>query len=262
VKTLAHISDLHLGLSPAASEQATRIVRLVLELGIDHVIASGDITHRGLTAEWRLFEKIFAPLLSSGRLTTTPGNHDRLGDDVARHALPATRETTRVAIVRAPGLHLVALDSTGPHNRSVFRSHGLITCEDLDAVERAFDDVEPGALPVLALHHHPIVLPEESLHEAFSTMVGWPFAAELQRGDELVTRIASRARLVLHGHRHRPSAFDLGALSLFNAGSTTALGAFRVFTHVSGHLRHVSWHALTDAQALHPRRAVELARVG
>jgi metallophosphoesterase superfamily enzyme len=47
------------------------------------VLVTGDVTHRGRLREWAAFEKAFEPLIESGRLTAVPGNHDRLGDDMA-----------------------------------------------------------------------------------------------------------------------------------------------------------------------------------
>ena len=53
--------------------------------------------------------------------------------------------------------------------------------------------------------------------------MGWRFTHELERGRELLARIRGRCDLVLHGHRHVPSAHTLFAgeprpLGLYNAG--------------------------------------------
>lgn len=63
-------------------------------------------------------------------------------------------------------------------------------------------------------------------------------------GRELLARVEGRCELVLHGHRHRPGHFRLEgpvSLDVLNAGSTTELGAFRVFTHRRERLEAVEW---------------------
>ena len=66
------------------------------------------------------------------------------------------------------------------------------------------------ALTVILLHHHVLPLPEESFPERLATRLGWPHAAELALGAELVSRVQGRCDLILHGHRHVPREFDLG----------------------------------------------------
>jgi metallophosphoesterase superfamily enzyme len=118
--TLAHLSDLHLGLSSAAERMAAALCRTLLAAKIDHVIVSGDITHRGRRDELARFQQIFHPLLKTRRMTIVPGNHDRLGDDV-RNEISGGQ---RVSCTRIDGLRIVRVDSTGPHNRSWLASHG------------------------------------------------------------------------------------------------------------------------------------------
>src|SRR5260221_10919123 len=107
IKTLAHASDLHFGLSRAAERTATALCHAFLDAHVDHVVVTGDVTHRGRAAEWERFRAAFAPLSQAGRLTVIPGNHDRLGDDVARAMMSA-----RVGVEARDGVHIVKLDST------------------------------------------------------------------------------------------------------------------------------------------------------
>ena len=94
-----------------------------LEARVDQVLLTGDVTHRGLAAELTRYERIFAPLLETGRLVAVPGNHDRMGDDAARGLMRGGR----VAVTSAPGLHVVRVDSTAPHNRSLIDGHGALS---------------------------------------------------------------------------------------------------------------------------------------
>jgi 3',5'-cyclic AMP phosphodiesterase CpdA len=235
VSTLAHISDLHLGRSPSVFEAAVAACDALVDAGVDHVVATGDLTHRGRAAELEQFQRAFHPLLVSGRLTIVPGNHDRLGDDLGARIMGARR---RVEAVALPGLYLVRVDSTGPHNRFLLAGHGALDEPTLEEIDDALGDAPLGALRALLLHHHVLPLPEETLPERIATGLGWPFAAELEQGAALIERVIGRLDLILHGHRHHPAARQVGhpvrPLGIYNAGSTTALGQALVFRHAEG----------------------------
>lgn len=235
-RTVAHISDLHLDGSPKKSAMAAGIRDALHANNIDHAILTGDVTHRGLHAEFEQFKKFFSQLLDAGRLTIVPGNHDRLGDGIARHIMHGTR----VDVVRTNGLHLVRVDSTGPHNRSSFMSHGKIDENVIAETETAVNGAGSADLVVIALHHHLLPLPEELFLEKLANWLKLPFADELRLGHELLSRLHGKCDLILHGHRHVPMeklfTDDVRNLGLYNAGSTTELSRFRVFTHDNGRL--------------------------
>jgi 3',5'-cyclic-AMP phosphodiesterase len=45
---------------------------MLLERAVDHVVVSGDVTHRGRRRELERFREIFAPLEERGRLSIIP----------------------------------------------------------------------------------------------------------------------------------------------------------------------------------------------
>jgi 3',5'-cyclic AMP phosphodiesterase CpdA len=235
IQTLAHLSDLHLGRS---AEHDAEVASLVDALdGVDHVVVSGDVTNRGRQHEHARFEELFGGLIARGRLTVVPGNHDRLGDDLGARL----HKGPRVQVTARPGLHLVRVDSTGPHNRFLLAGHGMLDEGVLDEVVTAVAAAPAEQLVVVTLHHHPLPLPEETLPELLATRVGLPYATELRLGHEMLQRLRGRCDLVLHGHRHVPRATTLWArdkrpLGLFNAGSSPTLGRFRIFAHKAGRL--------------------------
>jgi 3',5'-cyclic AMP phosphodiesterase CpdA len=212
-----------------------------MEMGVDHVVVTGDVTHRGKRRELALYERAFAPLMQAGAVTTVPGNHDRLGDDLADLIMPGAR----VQAVETDGLYVVRVNSTGPHNRSWISGHGALDEEDLEGVEAALASAPADKLAVLALHHHVLPLPDEHTVERLSAFLGWPFTAELARGRELIDRARGRCQLVLHGHRHIPRGVSLrsewGDVHVYNAGSSTHLGGVRVFEHAGGVLVNEPW---------------------
>jgi 3',5'-cyclic AMP phosphodiesterase CpdA len=237
--TIAHLSDLHFGASQTTTARAKEIVRALLIADVDHVVVTGDITDNGRAHELELFHRTFAPLLDQGRVTVVPGNHDRLGDDAGASLMSGRRVDT----VELPGALLIRVDSTGPHNRaSVLAGHGDICERVLDEIEEALDRAPSGVLVAILLHHHPVFLPEEGLLERLASTFNLPFAAELTLGDELLRRALGRCDLVLHGHRHVPSARILAPgqtrpLRVYNAGCTIARQGMNVFTHAAGVLR-------------------------
>jgi len=208
-----------------------------VESDVDYVIATGDITHRGLRRELDVFEEMFAPLAADGRLISVPGNHDCLGEDVSG----ALMAGPRVQAACHPGLYIVRVNSTAPHNRSWLNGHGSLDDDDLDAIDVALDAAPAGHLVVIALHHHVLPMPEEHAMERLSSWLGFVFTTELPRGRDLLARVRGRCDLVLHGHRHVPRGARLFGpprpTNVFNAGSSTELARVRVFAHNgAGHL--------------------------
>ncbi len=148
----------------------------------------------------------------------------------------------RVSVREDEGLYLVRVDSTAPHNDLSWRSHGDLCARTLARVDQALSDAPPFALVAVLLHHHVVPLPTESVQEWFADRMGWPHARELQLGAQLLKQARGRCDLVLHGHRHVPRHLEVAGcsarpLQVFNAGSTSQLGAFRLFHHQGGKLQ-------------------------
>jgi 3',5'-cyclic AMP phosphodiesterase CpdA len=240
LRTLAHLSDLHLGRDDETAASAAALVAALDAAGVDQVLVTGDVTDRGRIAELQTFRRIFAPL-GSGRVVVVPGNHDRLGDDAAGWLM-----RTRVHAQVSPGLFTIRLDSTAPHNRSLLDGHGQLTPRDIEEVEVVLQAAPAGALVVLMLHHHLHALPEDGMWERLATWAGWPNAAELALGGALLERLAGRCDLVLHGHRHAHGELVLGEgsarpLRVLNAGSSTSLRRVRVLSHADGRVVAERW---------------------
>jgi 3',5'-cyclic-AMP phosphodiesterase len=235
MRTLAHLSDLHIGI-PAHDRAAEDLCRALLEESIEHVVVTGDITHRGRKSELERFQRIFAPLHEQNRITLVPGNHDRWNDDVSSDIM-----SDRVDVIVGEGLYLVRADSSGPQNRTFFISHGSVDEQMIHDICVAFDRAPERNLRALLLHHHLLPQPEETAAERFAAFIGWPHVAELDLAGMLLTHLRGRCDLVLHGHRHVPHArilhqHDARPLHIYNAGSSTALGRVRVFHHAGGEL--------------------------
>jgi 3',5'-cyclic AMP phosphodiesterase CpdA len=249
-RTLAHLSDLHVGRDAATDREAARVRDALLAARVDEVLITGDVTHRGRASELATFERLFAPLRD--RLLVVPGNHDRLGDDVAARMIGA-----RVEVARRPGLHVVRADSTAPHNRALLEGHGALSAADVAAIDGAVGAAPRGALVVLMLHHHLLPLPPEGVGERLANLLGWPNAAELPSGRELLARLRGRCDVVAHGHRHTASELSLGGtgprpLRVMNAGCTTELGRVRLVAHAAGRVLSERWLEVVAAASAFP----------
>jgi 3',5'-cyclic AMP phosphodiesterase CpdA len=235
-KTLAHLSDLHFGSGIRNERAAAQLSRALLETDVDHVVVTGDVTHRGRLSELQRFYGIFEPLFARGKITLVPGNHDRLGDDVGS----GLNSGKRVDVQIVDGLYLIRFDSTGPHNRSLVAGHGFIDQNCLDELRDALMQAPAGHLCVLLMHHHPLPLPQENLPEWLLGLFGWPFSLELSLGETLLRQAVGHCDLVLHGHRHIPREICFARsprpLHVYNAGSSTELRRFRAFQHLDGKL--------------------------
>jgi len=245
---LAHLSDLHFGERPGHTGAARALVRSLLEENVDHVVVTGDVTHTGHISEYETWLEVFEPLLRERRVTVVPGNHDRAGDGVAE----LLSDELRVSVDGREGLFLVCVDSTAPHNRTAFRSHGDLCEQMLGSVDDALERAPRGWTRAVLLHHHVLPMPVEGVGEWFAERVGWPHGSELPLGRELLRRVQGRVDLVLHGHKHTPQEQVLeGArpLRIANAGSSTALGAYRLFEHHAGTVSPGQWvHAAPRAR--------------
>ncbi|MEM7152709.1 MAG: metallophosphoesterase [Myxococcota bacterium] len=230
---LAHLSDLHFGAGPQLERTTQRLVRSLMRRAVDHVVISGDVTDRGRWEEYERFWACLAPLRQVTEVSVVPGNHDRLGQDVAGTIM----ENHRVLTSRHEGLFMIRMDSTAPHNcRYAFEGHGSIHDRDLMQLDRALDDARPGETVVVTMHHHPLPLPEEGSLERISAWFGLPFTAELSMGSELIACLRGRCDLLLHGHRHIPAERWLFGdadrpLRVVNAGQSSGLGLARLFDY-------------------------------
>ncbi len=231
---LAHLSDLHLGKSPRHAATSLALREAVINHGVDHTIITGDITEHGKASEYDTFKKIFSNLLESGRVTVVPGNHDRLGDEVAKDMMEG-----QVVLTVRSGLHLISVDSTGSHNRWRHASHGKISAQLIARITELVEQALPSDFVAVALHHHLLPLPEDLWVEKISGLLRLPFASELKLGRKLLERLQNKCDVVLHGHRHQAMEKTLPGvrdLRLYNAGSSTMLKGFRLFDIENGRL--------------------------
>ena len=80
---IVHLSDLHISLKnlPQNLEYTERLVTYGLEMGADHFVFTGDISHEGKDEDFLAFRNLLERyrLLTSEKTTLVIGNHDIYG---------------------------------------------------------------------------------------------------------------------------------------------------------------------------------------
>ena len=163
---------------------------LVEAIAPELIVATGDLTHRGHPDQHRraaeLLHSLGAPVLA------VPGNHDIPLLPPARFTHPFREferhwETTE-PIFRSSGLVVVGLNSVRPWRHQ----SGGVRNDQLEQTTRQLAESSPGALRVVALHHHLTGAPWRSRKR--------PVA---RRSHVLAALVDAGAELILAGHVHQ-----------------------------------------------------------
>jgi 3',5'-cyclic-AMP phosphodiesterase len=243
---LGHISDLHISdrsryprngfTAKDCDRHSSRVAKGLLdalrEVGIDHLVVTGDLT---LSAEPREFERaadLLRPWAQAGKLTVVPGNHDLWTEDavdtgrflraVGADGLGMRRPEPTYPCVVPIGAEvvLVALDSArwGEDPRT---TPGKLGSEQLRAArELCREHQKQGKATLLAFHHHVLLPPERIPSDVHVARM------PLADADQVIRLVAEQpVAAVLHGHRHCAFRVDVpgvkGPVPILCAGSVS-----------------------------------------
>src|SRR3954467_3289399 len=151
VTRVLHLSDLHTGRREEAAI-AEPLARLVERIEPALVVATGDLTHRGRPHQ---HERAAAFLMGLGPpVLAIPGNHDIPYTFPARFTRSFAEferhwETTE-PVFASEALHVVGLNSVRPWRQQ----SGRLRERQLLRAAELLGEAAPGALRVVALHHH------------------------------------------------------------------------------------------------------------
>ena len=184
-----HLSDLHFGRNDRP-ESIEALGRLVEETGPDLVIASGDLTHRGLRSQHERASSFLRSLELP--LVAIPGNHDIPYSFPRRFTRPWAEferlwETTE-PVYRSDALVVAGLNSVRPWRHQ----SGRLRDEQVRRASEAFREVPASTYRIVALHHHLLGAPWRSRKK--------PVA---KRNRVLAGLVEAGADLVLAGHIHQ-----------------------------------------------------------
>jgi 3',5'-cyclic AMP phosphodiesterase CpdA len=231
----------------------------ILDLGIDHLVVTGDLSNLSLDAEFRLAKAVLARFGDGHKVSVIPGNHDcytyaagrerRFESHFAAYMqsdLPQFRADDTYPYVKLrDGLALVGL-SSAVATPPLFAT-GCISDGQLDKLAQLLqhDDVKSRSAVVL-VHHH-LKAPPYRRVDRWRRLVNAGALSDVLR--------AGNVQLVLHGHNHRPLMWrlsgDNGAATgplVVEAGSTSAIphggeekaGKFNVYDWNAGRLERIT----------------------
>ena len=185
------VSDLHAGTREEPDVESD-LRTLVAETDPELVVATGDLTHRNTREQ---HERAAALLRSLERpLLVVPGNHDippwppRRFTATFDEFLGIWGETEPV--YRSDRIVVCGLNSV----RAWKQQGGALRRDQLERVARIFADAPPGALRMVALHHHLLGAPWRTAKRTIA-----------RRGTVLGALVDAGAELIVTGHVHQAS---------------------------------------------------------
>ena len=243
---LGHISDLHVSdrsryprngfTARQCDKHSSRLAKGLLdalrEVGVDHLVVTGDVTFSGEAREFERAAELLRPFAEAGKLTVVPGNHDVWTEEAVETARflralgPDGKGMKKAApcyphvVPLGDDAVLVALDSAR-YGEDPWTTPGRLGSEQLRAArEVAREHAKLGRAVVLAFHHH-VVLPPERV-DSDVHVAKMPLAD----ADQVVRLVAEQPiAAVLHGHRHTAFRVDLpgagGPTPVLCAGSAS-----------------------------------------
>jgi 3',5'-cyclic AMP phosphodiesterase CpdA len=204
-----HLSDLHFGRNDKP-ESIEALARLIGHARPELVIASGDLTHRGLRTQHERASRFLRGLELP--LVTIPGNHDIPYTFPKRftkpwHEFERLWETTQ-PVYRSDTLVVAGLNSVRPwrHQAGAVREH------QLQHVREVFAEIADGAYRIVTLHHHLLGAPWRSRKR--------PVA---KRNRVLAGLVDAGADLVLAGHIHQSTIAERREFELSTPGGERAV---------------------------------------
>jgi 3',5'-cyclic AMP phosphodiesterase CpdA len=188
------VSDLHAG-TQEEPEVEGDLRTLVAETQPELVIASGDLTHRNLKAQ---HDRAAALLRSLDKpLLVIPGNHDIPRWPPWRFTA-TFNEFTRVweetePTYRSDRLVVCGLNSVRPWKQQ----GGALRPDQIEQVRGCFAEAAPGALKIVALHHHLLGAPWRSTKRTIAN-----------RSTVLGGLVDAGAELIVSGHVHQAAVAE------------------------------------------------------
>jgi 3',5'-cyclic AMP phosphodiesterase CpdA len=197
---IAHISDLHCGheFQPSVFQQAAQEIN---SLDPDVVVITGDLTDSGLLSQYREAKKRLNSLRCRN-LVATSGNHDyrSTGYLLFKQAFGFRR------IVKIDDTVMIVVGTARPE-----RDEGEIGHRQVVWLQQTLRRYKRKRRVVI-MHHHLVQVPD----------TGPDTIPIIDSGDALRALIASKADLVLGGHRHRPWMWNVQNLPILHAGSLSS----------------------------------------
>ena len=206
---ILHVSDLHFGRNDRP-ESLEALGRLIETAQPELVIASGDLTHRGLRSQ---HERAAEFLRSLGLpLVAIPGNHDIPYTFPKRFTKPwleferLWNETEPV--YRSDSLIVVGLNSVRPWRHQ----SGRLRPQQIEHARRLLREAADGTFRIVTFHHHLLGAPWRSRKR--------PVA---KRNVVLAGLVDAGAELILAGHIHQSTIAERREFEISTPGGERAV---------------------------------------
>lgn len=238
-----------------------RAIEHLEELGVDHIVVSGDLTNLALDPEFAAARSIIDTIEdATDRVSVVPGNHDYYTPD----AVKARRFENHFEPFLESDLPDYQLDGGYPfcHLRDEtaiiglnsgiatpwFFSTGTVADAELTAAGRLLDDPEVKRRFKIVVVHHPL-LPDEN-HSI-------QFTRRMVNDEDVLEMVRTKGvDLVMHGHTHFFSTVKLpkigspgttyiceaGCSSVGSRKDPTMAGKFNVYHIENGELAEIETH--------------------
>ncbi|MCP9486229.1 MAG: metallophosphoesterase [Gaiellaceae bacterium MAG52_C11] len=206
-----HISDLHFGRN-VKPQPIDALARLIEEVHPELVIASGDLTHRGLRSQHdRAAEFLLGLQLP---LLAVPGNHDIPYSFPKRFTKPWAEferhwETTQ-PVYSSETVVAAGLNSVRPWRHQ----SGKVRPAQVVHAAKVFDEAPAGALRIVVLHHHLLGAPWRSGKRPVAN-----------RNRVLGSFVEAGAELILAGHIHQSTIAERREFEISTPGGERAVVA-------------------------------------
>ena len=206
-----HISDLHFGRN-VNPEPIEALARLIADVKPELVIASGDLTHRGLRSQHdraaEFLRGLDLPLLA------VPGNHDIPYTFPKRFTSPWAEferqwETTQ-PVYSSETVVVAGLNSVRPWRHQ----SGKVRPVQVVHAAEVFEKAPAAALRIVVLHHHLLGAPWRSRKK--------PVA---RRNVVLGSFVKAGAELILAGHIHQSTIAERREFEIATPGGERAVVA-------------------------------------
>jgi len=206
-----HISDLHFGRN-VNPEPIEALARLIEQVRPELVIASGDLTHRGLRSQHdraaEFLRSLGLPLLA------VPGNHDIPYTFPKRFTSPWAEferhwKTTQ-PVYSSETVVAAGLNSVRPWRHQ----SGKVRPAQVARAAEVFGQAPASALRIVVLHHHLLGAPWRSSKK--------PVA---KRNLVLGSFVEAGAELILAGHIHQSTIAERREFEISTAGGERAVVA-------------------------------------
>jgi 3',5'-cyclic AMP phosphodiesterase CpdA len=205
---LVQLSDIHIG-SFFKQQVFDTVVDEVNKLNPDGIIITGDLTDEGLLFQ---FEYAHAQIkkFTCSNIIVLAGNHDyrHTGYLVFKKFFPSKQQIYEFddAVVLTLGTARPDRDEGEVgYRQNLWMENTLSKYNDND-------NNEQKKIKIIAMHHHLIGIPDTGTDKIII----------VDAGDTLRACLQSSIDLVVCGHKHRPWVWNLGALQIAYAGTTSS----------------------------------------